>query len=120
MGQPSPGFSTTVHVILAAGVPALRRLVNRLDPLLLGSRFESWLKEFWPGRHDLIAIDAKIADSEGSVGAAKSRNRELWDRLGRTTGPSDFSPYPSLHFTSFLQSIICIEKQLFFVQPLTY
>jgi predicted transposase YbfD/YdcC len=36
-------------------------LVNRLDPLLFGSCFESWIKELWPGRHDLIAIDGKTS-----------------------------------------------------------
>jgi hypothetical protein len=38
------------------GIPCarwLRTLVNRLDPLLFGSCFESWIKELWPGRHDL-------------------------------------------------------------------
>ena len=39
----------------------LRTLVNRLDPLLFGSGFESWIKELWPGRHDLIAIDGKTS-----------------------------------------------------------
>ena len=44
------------------GIPCarwLRTLVNRLDPLLFGSCFESWIKELWPNRHDLIAIDGK-------------------------------------------------------------
>jgi hypothetical protein len=39
----------------------LRTLINRLDPLLFGSCFESWIKELWPGRHDLIAIDGKTS-----------------------------------------------------------
>jgi predicted transposase YbfD/YdcC len=46
------------------GIPCarwLRTLVNRLDPLLFGSCFESWIKELWPGRHDLIAIDGKTS-----------------------------------------------------------
>jgi hypothetical protein len=41
--------------------------------LLFGSCSESWLKEFWPGQHDLIAIDGKPADIEGSVGSKASR-----------------------------------------------
>ena len=46
------------------GIPCarwLRTLVNRLDPLLFGSCFESWIKELWPNRHDLIAIDGKTS-----------------------------------------------------------
>src|ERR1700751_3198258 len=46
------------------GIPCarwLRTLVNRLNPLLFGSCFESWIKELWPGRHDLIAIDGKTS-----------------------------------------------------------
>jgi hypothetical protein len=46
------------------GIPCarwLRTLVNRLDPLLFGSCFESWIKELWPGQHDLIAIDGKTS-----------------------------------------------------------
>jgi hypothetical protein len=35
--------------------------VNRLDPLLFGSCFESWIKDLWPDRHDLIAIDGKTS-----------------------------------------------------------
>jgi predicted transposase YbfD/YdcC len=46
------------------GIPCarwLRTLVNRLDPLLFGCCFESWIKELWPSRHDLIAIDGKTS-----------------------------------------------------------
>jgi len=46
------------------GIPCarwLRTLVNRLDPVLFGSCFESWIKELWPSRHDLIAIDGKTS-----------------------------------------------------------
>jgi predicted transposase YbfD/YdcC len=46
------------------GIPCarwLRTLVNRLDPVLFGCCFESWIKELWPGRHDLIAIDGKTS-----------------------------------------------------------
>jgi len=46
------------------GIPCarwLRTLVNRLDPILFGHCFESWIKELWPGRHDLIAIDGKTS-----------------------------------------------------------
>lgn len=46
------------------GVPCarwLRDLVNRVDPLLFGRCFESWIAALWPGRHDFIAIDGKTA-----------------------------------------------------------
>src|SRR5450755_2173154 len=46
------------------GIPGarwLRTLVNRIDPLLFGRCFESWIAALWPGRHDLIAIDGKTA-----------------------------------------------------------
>ncbi len=46
------------------GIPCerwLRSLVNRIDPILFGKCFESWIKGLWPGRHDLIAIDGKTS-----------------------------------------------------------
>ena len=46
------------------GVPCerwLRSLVNRIDPILFGRCFESWIAGLWPDRHDLIAIDGKTA-----------------------------------------------------------
>jgi predicted transposase YbfD/YdcC len=46
------------------GVPCarwLRDLVNRIDPILFGRCFESWVAELWPDRHEFIAIDGKTA-----------------------------------------------------------
>lgn len=46
------------------GIPGerwLRTLVNRVDPVLFGRCFESWIKDLWPDRHDLIAIDGKTS-----------------------------------------------------------
>jgi len=46
------------------GIPCVRwlqTLVNRVDPILFGRCFESWIKELWPDRHDLIAIDGKTS-----------------------------------------------------------
>jgi predicted transposase YbfD/YdcC len=46
------------------GIPCakwLRTLVNRVDPILFGRCFESWIKALWPDRHDLIAIDGKTS-----------------------------------------------------------
>jgi len=46
------------------GIPCerwVRMLVNRVDPILFGRCFGSWVEALWPGRHDLIAIDGKTA-----------------------------------------------------------
>jgi len=46
------------------GIPCVRwlqTLVNRIDPVLFGRCFESWIKALWPDRHDLIAIDGKTS-----------------------------------------------------------
>lgn len=46
------------------GIPCerwLRILVNRIDPILFGHCFQSWIAALWPDRHDLIAIDGKTA-----------------------------------------------------------
>jgi len=46
------------------GVPCarwLRDLVNRVDPVLFGRCFESWVAALWPDRHEFIAIDGKTA-----------------------------------------------------------
>ena len=46
------------------GVPCarwMRALVNRIDPVLFGACFESWIAAMWPDRHDLIAIDGKTS-----------------------------------------------------------
>ncbi|MER9657550.1 ISAs1 family transposase, partial [Mesorhizobium sp. M0152] len=46
------------------GIPCerwLRILVNRIDPILFGRCFESWIAALWPDRHDLIAIDGKTS-----------------------------------------------------------
>jgi predicted transposase YbfD/YdcC len=46
------------------GIPCqrwLRALVNRVDPILFGRCFASWIAALWPNRHDLIALDGKTA-----------------------------------------------------------
>ncbi|MFZ1153310.1 MAG: ISAs1 family transposase [Solirubrobacteraceae bacterium] len=46
------------------GIPCerwLRALVNRIDPILFGRCFESWVAALWPGRHEFIAIDGKTS-----------------------------------------------------------
>jgi predicted transposase YbfD/YdcC len=46
------------------GIPCerwLRHLVNRVDPILFGRCFQSWVAALWPHRHEFIAIDGKTA-----------------------------------------------------------
>jgi predicted transposase YbfD/YdcC len=46
------------------GIPCqrwVRKLVNRVDPILFGRCFESWVAALWPDRHDLIAIAGNTA-----------------------------------------------------------
>lgn len=46
------------------GIPGarwLRALVNRIDPILFGRCFESWIAALWPDRHEVIAIDGKTS-----------------------------------------------------------
>jgi predicted transposase YbfD/YdcC len=46
------------------GIPCerwLRALVNRVDPLLFGCCFNSWIAALWPTRHEFIAIDGKTS-----------------------------------------------------------
>jgi predicted transposase YbfD/YdcC len=46
------------------GIPCerwLRALVNRVDPILFGCCFNSWIAALWPTRHEFIAIDGKTS-----------------------------------------------------------
>ena len=46
------------------GIPCerwLRTLVNRVDPVVFGQCFDSWVASLWPSQHDHIAIDGKTA-----------------------------------------------------------
>jgi len=53
------GFCEFYH-----GIPCerwMRKLVNRVDPVIFGNCFKGWVAELWPDRHDLIAIDGKTS-----------------------------------------------------------
>jgi predicted transposase YbfD/YdcC len=53
------GFCEFYH-----GIPCerwMRKLVNRVDPIMFADCFKSWVAELWPHRHDLIAIDGKTS-----------------------------------------------------------
>src|ERR1700686_1666835 len=44
------------------GIPCerwLRALLNRIDPILFGRCFNSWIAALWPNRHEFIAIAGK-------------------------------------------------------------
>jgi predicted transposase YbfD/YdcC len=46
------------------GIPCerwVRALVNRIDPVLFGRCFNSWIAALWPDRHAFIAIDGKTS-----------------------------------------------------------
>jgi len=46
------------------GIPCerwVRALVNRIDPVLFGRCFNSWIAALWPDRHEFIAIDGKTS-----------------------------------------------------------
>jgi predicted transposase YbfD/YdcC len=46
------------------GVPGARWLtilMNRIDPELFSAAFMAWVRETWPGRFDLVAIDGKTS-----------------------------------------------------------
>jgi predicted transposase YbfD/YdcC len=46
------------------GIPCerwLRTLFNRVDPVLFGGCFKSWVAALWPDRHEFIAIDGKTS-----------------------------------------------------------
>ncbi len=46
------------------GIPCerwLRALLNRIDPILFGRCFNSWIAALWPNRHEFIAIDGKTS-----------------------------------------------------------
>ena len=51
-------------VVLHHGIPCerwLRILLNRVDPILVKRRLESWVAAAWPDRPDFITIDGKTA-----------------------------------------------------------
>jgi predicted transposase YbfD/YdcC len=46
------------------GIPGerwLRALVNRIDPVMFARCFDDWIRQLWPDRYDLIAIDGKTS-----------------------------------------------------------
>ena len=46
------------------GIPCerwVRTLFNRIDPVLFGRCFNSWVAALWPDRHEFIAIDGKTS-----------------------------------------------------------
>ena len=54
------------------GVPGgrwLTLLMNRIDPALFSECFTAWVRETWPGRPDVVAIDGKTARRSHDRGA---------------------------------------------------
>src|ERR1700761_1865194 len=57
------------------GVPGVRwlnLLMNRIDPGLFSNAFTSWVREAWPDRLDLVAIDGKTSRRSRDRGADKA------------------------------------------------
>jgi len=67
------------HLPYANGVPGerwLTILMNRISPALFAAAFAAWVRESWPGKAALVAIDGKTSRRSGSRGR--------WDGAGRT------------------------------------
>jgi predicted transposase YbfD/YdcC len=57
------------------GVPGARWLtilMNRIDPTLFSAAFTAWVRETWPDRLDLVAIDGKTSRRSHDRGADKA------------------------------------------------
>ncbi len=57
------------------GIPChdwLRTLMNRIDPLLFSACFVSWVREWWPGALNFIAIDGKTSRRTHDRAAGKA------------------------------------------------
>src|SRR5260370_12466263 len=57
------------------GVPGARWLtilMNRFDPALFSAAFTAWVRETWPDRSNLIAIDGKTSRRRHNRGAGKA------------------------------------------------
>ena len=62
-GEANLGFLRR-YLPYAHGVPGgrwLTLLMNRIDPALFSAAFTAWVRETWPERPDLIAIDGKTS-----------------------------------------------------------
>jgi predicted transposase YbfD/YdcC len=57
------------------GVPGARwltLLMNRIDPALFSACFSAWVREVWPDRLDLVAIDGKTSRRTHNRGAGQT------------------------------------------------
>src|SRR5262249_26667658 len=57
------------------GIPGARWLtilMNRIDPVLFADAFTAWVRETWPDRANLIAIDGKTSRRSHDRGAGKA------------------------------------------------
>ena len=61
------------------GVPGARWLtilMNRIDPTLFSAAFTSWVRETWPDRPDLVALDATTGAVRWTF---QTTHHDLWD-----------------------------------------
>jgi predicted transposase YbfD/YdcC len=67
------------HLPYAHGVPGerwLTILMNRINPALFAAAFAAWVRESWPEKAALVAIDGKTSRRSG--------NRGRWDGAGKS------------------------------------
>jgi predicted transposase YbfD/YdcC len=67
------------HLPYAHGVPGerwLTILMNRINPALFAAAFAAWVRESWPDKAALVAIDGKTSRRSGSRGR--------WDGAGKS------------------------------------
>jgi predicted transposase YbfD/YdcC len=60
------------HLPYEHGVPGgrwLTILMNRINPALFSAAFSAWVREAWPGRPDVVAIDGKTSRRSHDRGA---------------------------------------------------
>jgi len=69
----------TRKIITRPCVRWLQTLVNRVDPILFGRCFESWIKALWPDRHDLITIDGKTSADKTKRSVKTRRKSAGWN-----------------------------------------
>ena len=63
------------HLPYAHGVPGerwLTILMNRINPALFAAAFAGWVRESWPEKADLVAVDGQLSRTQSAKAAANS------------------------------------------------
>jgi len=56
--------------------------MNRMDPSLFSAVFTAWVRETWPDRHNLVAIDGKADEKKDHLGKASWAGDDRRSRSG--------------------------------------